>query len=256
METTDILGQICRLFLAFSHDTVVIPLTVIGYIWLKRETFFQAICLLLFSMIFNTALKVTFQVPLSPALGQKGFAFPSGHMQTSVTFYGWLYRSTRSYILRALIVTLFVGIGSSLIYFDYHNIIDIIGGIAAGLLLLYVYSNLYQQLDQISFSMILISTASILMYYIAFSYHIPPHLWMGYYSLLGLLVAQYYFENDENNENKKDKLVATVVCFLILALISVMFANIKQLIHFLPLKWLLTGMSIPCAISVAHKLKK
>jgi undecaprenyl-diphosphatase len=39
-------------------------------------------------MLFNFALKIIFQVPLPAHIGKQGFAFPSGHMQSSVVLYG------------------------------------------------------------------------------------------------------------------------------------------------------------------------
>lgn len=133
------LDNIFNFFLSFSHETVIIPLILIGCIGKNRKIFFHAICLILFSIIVNIALKVTFQVPLPPTLNKTGFAFPSGHMQSSVVFYGWFYRFLEKLWLKLFILILLAGIGLGLVHFGYHNYKDVLGGIFFGCLLLFSY---------------------------------------------------------------------------------------------------------------------
>lgn len=47
---------------------------------MNKKIFYHAACLVFLAILLNVALKSTFQVPLSAALGKTGFAFPSGHM--------------------------------------------------------------------------------------------------------------------------------------------------------------------------------
>ena len=108
-------------FLSFSHDTVIIPFVIIGYIWLDRNLFFNAICLILLSIIFNSALKITFQIPLSPLLNKEGFAFPSGHMMSSAVLYGWILLHTQNLFYRTSIIIVLFGIAFSLVHCGYHN---------------------------------------------------------------------------------------------------------------------------------------
>ena len=65
-------------FLHFSHESIIVPMVIIGCIWANRGTFSHVICLVLSSMILSASLKYTFKIPLSPHLGIDGFAFPSG----------------------------------------------------------------------------------------------------------------------------------------------------------------------------------
>ena len=130
---------VAHVFLTFSHDTIIVPLILFGYIWGRRDIFYDAICLLLFSMIFNAALKVTFQVPLSPFLEKDGFAFPSGHMQSSFILYGWLALKIQNNWIRLLIALLLFGIGISLVSCGYHSYCDIFGSIFFALLLMITY---------------------------------------------------------------------------------------------------------------------
>ncbi len=41
------LDNVAKIFLSFSHDIVIIPLLILGYIWLEQKVFFNAICLIL-----------------------------------------------------------------------------------------------------------------------------------------------------------------------------------------------------------------
>ncbi len=125
--------------LSFSHDTIIIPLLIGGFIWWDREMFYNAICLVLVSIIVNYALKITFQIPLSPSLGKEGFAFPSGHMQTSTILYGWIAYQTQKMAIKLLTVTLLIAIALSLVYFGYHNYYDILGGVFCALSLMALY---------------------------------------------------------------------------------------------------------------------
>ena len=76
----------------FCQVEVVLPILILGYIWINKRVFMHGIFIVLFGMMLNSALKMTLQVPLPPALGiVEGYAFPSGHMQVAVVLYGWLY---------------------------------------------------------------------------------------------------------------------------------------------------------------------
>jgi len=138
---------IAKGFLAFSHSTLIVPLLVLGFLLEKKgmiknprqnSVIWEYACLLiLFSMIFNTFLKSLFLVPLNPAIGKEGFAFPSGHMQVSAAFYGWVfwaypYRSIRGFILLVL-----TGIGYGLVQQGYHTVEDVIAAAAMGILTVY-----------------------------------------------------------------------------------------------------------------------
>ena len=103
----------------------------------NRKTFLDATCLLLMSMLLNTALKSIFNIPL-PA-GLNGLAFPSGHMQSAVVFYGWIaYRCPQKWV-RAAVSIVLVGLGQALVHFGYHRYVDIAGALFFGLIALYGY---------------------------------------------------------------------------------------------------------------------
>lgn len=132
-------------FLVFSDAIVISPLLIFGFIskggfFVKPKTkegsdiWGNATLLVLFTMIFNVFLKSLFLIPLNPTLGIKGYAFPSGHMQVAVVFYGWLAMVYANRITQSFIIIILTGIGYGLIQQGYHNIKDVMGGIAFGIL--------------------------------------------------------------------------------------------------------------------------
>jgi hypothetical protein len=65
-------------------------------------------------------------IPLPPEVSSDGYAFPSGHMQSSAAFWGWLAYELRKKWLNYFVITLLFAIGCSLIYMGYHNYNDVI----------------------------------------------------------------------------------------------------------------------------------
>jgi len=132
---------IAKGFLFFSHESMVILLTTLGYLGFKRNIFAKALCLLLFTMIFNAFLKSIWQIPRPAEMGT-GFAFPSGHMQTAVVFWCWIGFEFRHKYLWLFIAFLLSGIAFGLIHFNYHILRDILGALLFGSLTIFCYASL------------------------------------------------------------------------------------------------------------------
>lgn len=245
--------NIANIFLSFSHDTIIVPLVIIGYIWLDRKVFFHATCLLLISMLFNHVLKNIFQIPLSSTLYKEGFAFPSGHMQSSFVLYGWLMAATHNFLARILIIILLFGIALSLIYFDYHNYYDILGAIFFGFLLMTFYM-IILKIDSSKIFVVNFFIGTALMIYISLSYELKSHLWMSYYALMGFVLAGHCFKNKQVTSDKKNKIIATIFCFVMLVAISQLYS--LTLSPFLAqTKWLFIGFCIVSSIHVLNFVK-
>jgi membrane-associated phospholipid phosphatase len=82
---------LAKFFLLFGNNAILMPLIFTGLI-LRQRHFLIPTFLLLFTMILSATLKLVFAVPYSPELvqklGKEGFSFPSGHMQSTIVFYG------------------------------------------------------------------------------------------------------------------------------------------------------------------------
>lgn len=134
METS--LSLLAKGFLLFSHGVVLVPLLLMGFFTrgnfllnfpLKRGSvdWGNVIVLVLFTMIFNGFLKSIFLVPLNPALGIQGYAFPSGHMQVTTVCYGLLLQMYSHTYLRIILPLIIGGVGFGLIHEGYHNFTDV-----------------------------------------------------------------------------------------------------------------------------------
>lgn len=253
---------IAKIFLTFGHDTIVVPLVILGYIWLDKRVFYSAVCLVLVSMIFNTALKVTFKIPLAANINKEWFAFPSGHMQTVVVLYGWLMAKTKNNIVRLFLLTILAGEWFSLIYFGYHNQYDIVGAVFFGLVLLLVYQMILSK-KELHLPWILFYLTTVMMIYIAYVYHIKYHVWMAYYALIGFMISEYLCSQSMHLIKTRssfgsyqilNKIIATILCLGIIFLVKELFktkcmADLEAVIS--QMQWGLIGLSIPFSRWVA-----
>jgi len=242
------LENILRFFLACSHEIIIIPLVIIGYIWLDRKVFFHGICLLLTSMLLNLALKSSFRIPLSPALGKEGFAFPSGHMQSSLVFYGWLFKSTNQFLIKIGITVLLIGIGVGLLYFGYHGYLDIFGALFFGLLLIGTYHGCLKYCRPALLPILIFLFSTVFMIYISWVYEVKEYSWMAYYALIGIVSSDYCFRNKIPAINNVFKMKATVFCLLVFVLMNKIFTVFTQAPCTSQLKWLLIAYSIPFSL--------
>lgn len=245
------LENITKLVLAFCNDIIIIPLVIVGYIWIDKCKFYHAICLLLLSMICNVALKSTFQIPLSTHLAQEGFAFPSGHMQTAAVLYGWLMLHFYAPMLYTLLVLLLTSIAYSLVALGYHNWFDVVGGILFGSIVLFSYFLILKKKPQIQAPAILL-LSTLLMVYIHLMYTILDHVVMAYLSLVGFMLGEY-ISPIKAFQPIKNKLRATLLFFITVLVINVIsklavvpvpeFAAVLNSI-----KWLFIAFAMPCSL--------
>ena len=245
------LDNIANGFLFLTRDYFIIFLIILGYLWIDRDKFFHATCLILMSMIFNIALKVTFQIPLSPLLAKDGFAFPSGHMQSATIFFGSLAcRSTQ--FVRISIIVILVGIGISLVHFKYHNYYDVLAAVFFALLLMFTYNHINKaHLTKRISSWIVIFISTILVGYIWFkTQKIESNIWMNYYALIGFIIAERLFNRVKVSSSWVQKTASTIICFCIVFGIKFIFANKGITSSSLPLfiknlYWLIIGFILP-----------
>lgn len=244
------IDTIANVFLSLTHTPVIIPLIILGYIWIDHDTFYHATCLTLISMMFNFALKVTFQVPLSPTLGKEGFAFPSGHMQLATILYGWLAFKSNSLVIRIIVAILLIGIGLSLVYFQYHDYYDVFAAVFFALLAMVVYYQVITKAKRIS-AWIVIAACSILMLYIYLRFEpMSSHVWMAYYTLIGFMASdKIFYHQISSRRSVLEKIIRSVICLasvfgIVFLFSNEMFLKLPMMIN--NLQWLLVGFIIPC----------
>ncbi len=236
-----------RFFLFFSQGFFIISLSLLGLIWINRKFFLRLSHLVLISILINVALKITFKIPLSPLLGIEGFAFPSGHMQLSTVFYGCLAVNSTSKVFRWIIVSLLAAIGWALIHFGYHNSYDVSGAlIVAGFLIFLQHTVVFKE-DKTLYKGFLFF-ASLLGFYIYIeASFIAGHVFMAYYMLLGMIIAECSMGLDCPDLNFSLKLVATLASYLLLIANYLIFHPLKLVLppYLFEMQWFLVGVSLP-----------
>ncbi|AVP87313.1 hypothetical protein phytr_3610 [Candidatus Phycorickettsia trachydisci] len=242
--------MIAEILLSFSHETVLVPLVVLGYIWISQRIFFNAICLILINMLISFVLKNIFQIPLNPNLEKQGYAFPSGHMQSCIVVYGYLMKSTPSVVLKILIVFLLIGVGQSLVYMGYHNYFDVLGAIFFGSILVLLSKYLSPKTTFV--------TATLLLLYILLLYQMLEHLWLAYYGLIGIISSYTLFAEKTTKINLKQKVLATALCFGAIFGIKTFFGIfLSHLPPFISqIQWILIGFVIPYSTFISLKTVK
>lgn len=197
--------SIAKGFLTFSHPTLIIPFLIVGFLLEKNGlmknskygsiVWANACLLILFTMIFNAFLKSLFLVPLNPSIGKEGFAFPSGHMQVSVAFYGWVFWIYANRSIRGLILLILTGIGWSLIQQGYHTLEDVVAAAVVGVLTVYGFVKVSQlpliQKNPARFSLCFIPVAGLMMGIIHYRIGIPPHILITFMGLVGISMGWF-----------------------------------------------------------------
>ncbi|MBA2709171.1 MAG: hypothetical protein H0U57_01060 [Tatlockia sp.] len=243
-------------FIFFDNALFLFPLLTMGFIWFERRTFYHAICLVLLTILVNTALKITFKVPLSPSIHHVGFAFPSGHMQLATTLYLWFAMRVHNIWFSALIFLLLCGIAWGTIHFGYHNFFEISGGVFFALVTLFFYYFVEIKAPKI-LAAIVITLATLLLIYIQF--YLPmPNAWKGFYGLWGFIIAEKIVKPKSFLTNKRVKLLATIFFLLGAIVLNAAFSWTGAVLAawIYQLKWLFIGFLLPFVNSLGAKSLK
>lgn len=144
----DIFIAVGRAWLLFAKIDVIVPLVLASCFSKHRDSLLRAFMILMLGLIINGNLKLFFGIPLPQHL--QGFAFPSGHMQSAVVFWGWLIYEYYTPSLLVLGSFLLAGEGYWLTYFGYHSAIDVVGAVIVGLLVLLCYGFILRRYSFIS----------------------------------------------------------------------------------------------------------
>ena len=233
----------------FSKEALIVPLLIIGYIWVDRRVFYHATCLIMLSILLNAALKITFQMPLIKGL--KGFAFPSGHMQQSAVLYGWLASSYRSKILRIVIACLLSLIATGLIYFGYHTLYDVLGGLFVAIIIIAFYKTMIHKTPNLLQLFTIVVACLLLIYIFAYYREIPAHIMTTFVILISFIATQHIFGNNKVTPGVGRKIISTIIAFTIILATKLLFST--ELFIELPfilkqIEWIMIGMVIPLSV--------
>lgn len=192
------------LLLPCQAESLIVVLLLLLLVCRKGKLAFKTLLFVAFCVVVNVALKFTFQVPSHLTTAKGIFAFPSGHMQFSTVFYGWIayhfhkysgyskdskdsfervqgpIENFKIYLIYTFLMLILLSVGSGLVIAGYHSTIDVIGGWMVGTLL--VISLGLIEITMPRYMPILVAIiATACMIYIPFQYApIPHHAWWTY----------------------------------------------------------------------------
>ncbi|WP_010299933.1 phosphatase PAP2 family protein [Candidatus Odyssella thessalonicensis] len=132
----DILSTV---FLQGTQFYTIVLIAVVGLVFIDRRIFMRALVITLFSMIVNACLKLIFKIPLKSHLGKGWYAFPSGHANTSTTFYGYLVSQFKNILVTLIGIIVIGGICWALIHNNFHDWSDVLAAVGVAVLLLTIF---------------------------------------------------------------------------------------------------------------------
>ncbi|MCX8095714.1 MAG: phosphatase PAP2 family protein [Caldisericia bacterium] len=231
-----------------SFEFYLLTISFIFFIFNNRISL-KIVFLLFISFSINTIIKNILKLPRPSAeifnpiyeksIGKEEFGFPSGHSQNSVVFWFSLFKIFKKKILLILSILMVSLISISRLYLSLHFVLDIIGGITIGFIVLFLFfdfvDNLIKKFLKDKFS-----------YFIPILLFIFSFLIKEYSNLLspfsGLLLGTlFYREQEDKNLNIKNIFLRELIgltTLLILIYISSFIYNIL----FLYILYLILGL--------------
>jgi hypothetical protein len=188
-----------RAVLSVTTDTTLFVFLVCGFYTRWHSIIVRSTLVILMGLLFNFFLKSLWQVPLDPALhvNEVNWAFPSGHTALAMTLYVWLGWETRRPLWIILAYAWVLTIGSSLVYFHYHNWAAVFGAVGFTTLFLVAYEWLNRPLRPTDWPIIglVFSVLGMMIIYSLLPYRVnwlwkPEGMLVGF--ALGLWMNQRY----------------------------------------------------------------
>jgi len=220
---------IAKAFLFTTNEFFIISVICIGYFSEKRPAFCRALFIFLLTLILNPYLKSLWQIPLAAHLGKEGYAFPSGHMQSAMVFWGWLAFEFFNIWFFSFAFFLLVGIGLSLIHFGYHSLTDIMGAVFFAVLTLVLYYGIFRLLKNKNLGLIGILLALFSMIIIYFLPNPTFNIWIALGSLVGFSFGCSLI--NKSATLTKNKMIKIALAFVGAGFIYYAFGIIKPLVN-------------------------
>jgi len=200
-----------RFFLTFSHETIILPIVLIGYTLQDRTKWSSAVYIMLFTMVLSQFLKDLWKIPLPAHIDPNGYAFPSGHMQMAATFYGYLMLQYKHIAVRASCSLIIIMVGLSLMHFGYHELRDILGGLGFAALTIasyhYIHKHYFKQHHERVGALLSVIGCVLI---ISMSRHKSGSL-IGEGALVGFTIGRIFAANNNNTKS----IIGKVLCLMV-----------------------------------------
>ena len=142
---SDVLTPVIKIISVFGDSSFFLLFLSLGY-WIFNKNLFARLGLwLILSILLMAYLKDLFKDPRPDVILQldtrvkDSYGFPSGHAQLAVVFWFWIAVEVRKSWVWILSSILVIGICFSRLYLGVHDLEDVIGGAAIGLLSILIF---------------------------------------------------------------------------------------------------------------------
>lgn len=261
------LDFIAQLFLVSVK--LIASALVIGYLCGNKKYLVSTLFIFAFTMILNPYLKYLFQIQEYPGATGYSWVFPSGHMQASFAFWGWLAWEYRNKLFSSFVVILLIGVAWGLIYFGFHTLLDVLGAIVAGLITFVVYDRLrklklFQKHVYLLGYLLLLVSVPLVLTYPHKLYAIRGQIWIGVGLLLSFPLAWFIQSRMEMLFSFYQKLLIVVLAVLGVSWIDLSIRWLQNAVPSLSVpvlvtfQYTLTGLWVGAGVSLlfAFLLKK
>ncbi len=224
-------------------DTVYFSIIVISLIWYlwDRRIGIRLFYILIISLAVNKILKGIFDLPrpcqVDPLVGiicSRSPGFPSGAAQTATILAGLVFIECKQTLYRGLALVFAFLLCFSRVYLGLHYPIDILGGVAVGLLLLLIYSKGFPLMEK--YWKILAVLFPFFLWLLGELFPLP-HAWIVYifFATLGVAAGLICYDKMKVRKIKNLRLRACQVCSVIGGL-AILFA-MERVLPSLELLW-------------------
>ena len=177
---TDWLTSFFKFITFFGNEEFyILVLPLLFWFWDKDKAL-KLMLILLPSLLLNAYLKELFHTarPIGVALiEQDGFAFPSGHAQGTATLWLMMALLVRKKWMTIIAIAMLILVPLSRLYLGVHWPIDVLGGLAIGALLVWLYwAFLYKSFKDYLLEKTTVSQAALLTIIVVFfAFLFPAH---------------------------------------------------------------------------------
>ena len=212
----------------------IIVISLIWYLW-DRRIGIRLFYLLIISLAVNKILKGIFDLPrpcqIDPLVGilcSRTPGFPSGAAQTATILAGLVFIECKRTLYRGLALIFAFLLCFSRVYLGLHYPIDILGGIAVGSVLLFLYSKGFSYMEKYGKILAILFPFFLLVLGQLFPL---PHSWIVYifWATLGVATGLLCYDKMHVREVKRMRLRA-VQAYSVLGGLAILFVAK----HFLP----------------------
>jgi undecaprenyl-diphosphatase len=182
-----LIGLLARQFLQVVDVPEICGAAILLFVFTKTGKYDGLMYLLFLTMLYNAILKHMFKWPLPETCPGHGYGFPSGHTNFMTVFYVWIVVVNKNFILRFVVVVLWITSIISLVLAGYHYHIDVILAVPFSIFSIVLYKCAYRKLGaRKTISIVIWSATAFLLILYGIEGTIRTYMAIAYGAIIGL----------------------------------------------------------------------